>query len=151
MIAFGLIVLFHLIYPRPICWWTFNILFPLFVMWEYGGIQRRMLNKIGLGYQQKVDVRLRDWRFLTNQLLNRICSRMESCIMLYIYHVVIITMPPIKMMMVLGILLVFLMGHKLSILDHFIREHKQFAFEYKLDPVSTKKKYEEFQEKNSKR
>ena len=63
--------------------------------------------------------------------------------MLYIYHVVIITMPPIKMMMVLCILLVFLVAHKLSILDHFIREHNQYALDYGRDPVNTKKKYEE--------
>lgn len=89
IIGVGLLIFFQIIYTRPIFWWTFNILVPILVMWEYGGIQRRMLNKIGLGYQLKVDTKLADRRFLTHQLLNRICSRKESCIMLYIYHVVI--------------------------------------------------------------
>ena len=43
------------------------------------------------------------------------------------------------------------MAHKLSILDHFIREHKQFAFDYMREPTATKKRYEEIQEKKNKK
>ena len=40
-------------------------------------------------------------------------------------------------------LFTFIMGHKLYILNKFIRENKQIANDYAEDPQTTKKKYEE--------
>lgn len=49
-VAFALLTMFYFIFGRPLYWFSANLMFPVVVMWEYGGIQRGVLNKIGLGY-----------------------------------------------------------------------------------------------------
>lgn len=121
-IAFLLVNLLYFAYVRPKLWFSLNILVPILMMWEYGGIQRGIMNKIGLSYMQEVDERIGDWRFLTNQLITKLSSRRLSCFLLVAYHLVVLLMPRVKMLITMTSIFVFIIAYKLYLMDEFIRE-----------------------------
>lgn len=142
-VAVLLLSMFYYIYDKPLYWFSANISFPIIVMWEYGGIQRGVLNKIGLGYQQQVDTKVNDWRFLTNNLIKRLSSRSMSCSILLVYHLVVLFLPQVKMGIALFGMFIFIIGYKISVLDKFIREYKQISNEWKQDPDRAQDNYED--------
>lgn len=125
LIAFTLIFSCHYMYPRPRMWLTVNFVTPIIVMWEYGGIQRGIVNKIGLGYikqQDDEDIHIGDWKFLTNHLIERLSSRRLSCLIVICYHLVVLLMPKVKMLITLFVIFIFIIMYKIYVLDLFFRE-----------------------------
>ena len=123
IIAVLLINFFYYIYPRPRLWLSVNFIGPQLIMWEYAGMQRGIINKIGLGYmQQNVEGRVADWRYLVNNLIQRLSSRRLCCLCLGLYHLTVLLLPRIKIMIALTVIFVFIVSYKIYRMDKFIRE-----------------------------
>lgn len=83
---------------------------------------------------QSIDTKREDWRFLTSQLIKRLSSRKLSCVLLIIYHLVVLIMPQIKMGITLFGTFIFIIAYKLSVLDRFISDMKKMCEDFRKDP-----------------
>jgi len=83
---------------------------------------------------QSVDNKINDWRFLTSHLIRRLSSRKLSCVLLLVYHLVVLIMPQIKIGFAIFSMFIFIIAYKISILDKFMRDLKKVANDFRMDP-----------------
>jgi len=74
IMGLSLTTVFYFLFQIPALFLVWIFFFASASIWEYCTIQRGILNKIGLGYLHTQDDKLKDWRYLSSNLIERITN-----------------------------------------------------------------------------